>query len=81
MPWNYPKESIQHLGHGKSLKSRILHLYGEKTARDIRLLEKLRIKTFYAYKLQTPGNYPKESIQHLEHGKSLKSTIRYTFHN
>jgi hypothetical protein len=26
-----------------------------------------------AYKLETPGNYPKESIQHLEHGESLKS--------
>ena len=26
-----------------------------------------------AYKLQTPGNYPKESIQHTEHGESLKS--------
>jgi hypothetical protein len=26
-----------------------------------------------AYKLQTPGNYPKESIQHLEQGESLKS--------
>ena len=26
-----------------------------------------------AYKIQTPGNYPEESIQHLEHGKSLKS--------
>jgi len=25
------------------------------------------------YKLQTPGNYPKESIQHTEHGESLKS--------
>jgi hypothetical protein len=28
-----------------------------------------------AYKLQTPGNYPKETIQHLEHGISLKSSI------
>ena len=28
-----------------------------------------------AYKLQTPGNYPKESIQHTEHGESLKSRI------
>jgi hypothetical protein len=28
-----------------------------------------------AYKLQTPGNYPKESIQLLEHGESLKSKI------
>jgi len=26
-----------------------------------------------AYKTQTPGNYPEESIQHSEHGKSLKS--------
>ena len=28
-----------------------------------------------AYKLQTLGNYPKESIQHTEHGESLKSRI------
>ena len=28
-----------------------------------------------AYKIQTPGNYPKESIQHTEHGESLKSRI------
>ena len=26
-----------------------------------------------AYRIQTPGNYPKESIQHTEHGESLKS--------
>jgi len=26
-----------------------------------------------AYKLQTPGNYPEESIQHSEHSESLKS--------
>jgi len=26
-----------------------------------------------AYKIQTPGNYPEESIQHAEHGESLKS--------
>jgi hypothetical protein len=27
-----------------------------------------------AYKIQTPGNCPEESIQHSEHGESLKST-------
>jgi hypothetical protein len=27
------------------------------------------------YKIQTPGNYPEESIQHSEHGESLKSKI------
>jgi len=26
-----------------------------------------------AYKIQTPGNYPEESIQHSEHGENLKS--------
>jgi hypothetical protein len=26
-----------------------------------------------AYKIQTPGNYPEENIQHSEHSKSLKS--------
>jgi len=29
------------------------------------------------YKIQTPGNYPKENIQHTEHGESLKSRIAY----
>ena len=32
-----------------------------------------------AYKLQTSGNYPKESIQHTEHGESLKSRIYHRF--
>jgi len=41
---NYPEESIQHSQHGESLKSKIYHLYGEETARHIRLFEKLHIK-------------------------------------
>ena len=28
-----------------------------------------------AYKIQTPGNYPEESVQHSERGESLKSEI------
>jgi hypothetical protein len=28
-----------------------------------------------AYKIQTPGNYPEENMQHTEHGESLKSRI------
>jgi len=43
-PGNYPEESIQHSEHGESLKSRILHLYGEETARHIRLFKKLRFR-------------------------------------
>jgi len=29
-----------------------------------------------AYKIQMSGNYPEESIQHTEHGESLKSRIK-----
>jgi len=34
-----------------------------------------------AYKIQTPGSYPEESVQHSEHGKSLKSRkdVNYFF--
>jgi hypothetical protein len=32
-----------------------------------------------AYKLQMPGNYPKESIQHTEHGERLKSRSTVIF--
>jgi len=32
-----------------------------------------------AYKIQTPGNHPKESIQHSGHDESLKSRIVYVF--
>jgi len=32
-----------------------------------------------AYKIQTPENYPEESIQHTEHGESLKSRIKYGY--
>jgi hypothetical protein len=28
-----------------------------------------------AYKIQRPGNYPEENIQHSEHGESFKSRI------
>jgi hypothetical protein len=30
-----------------------------------------------AYKIQTPGNYPEESIEHSEHGESSKSRISH----
>jgi hypothetical protein len=33
-----------------------------------------------AYKIQTPGNYPEESIQHSEHDESLKSRIYMTLY-
>jgi hypothetical protein len=32
-----------------------------------------------AYKIQKPGNHPKGRIQHLKHGKILKSRTKYLF--
>ena len=43
-PGEYPEEFLSSLQHGESLKSRIIHLYGEETTAHIRLIEKLRIK-------------------------------------
>ena len=38
-------------------------------------MEQTECSEMSAYKFQTPGNYPKESIQHTEHGERLKSRI------
>ena len=34
-----------------------------------------------AIRTQTPGNYPKENILHIEHDESLKSRIQTTIFN
>ena len=39
MPGNYPKRNKLRLEHGESLKTRLIHLYGEETTRHIRLFE------------------------------------------
>ena len=41
---NYPEESIQHSEHGESLKSRILHLYGEETVMEQSVPKRRHIK-------------------------------------
>ena len=38
-------------------------------------MEQTECSEMLAYKIHTRGNYPEESIQHSEHGKSLKSRI------
>jgi hypothetical protein len=38
-------------------------------------MEQTECSETLAYKIQMPGNYPEESIQHSEHGESLKSGI------
>ena len=36
-------------------------------------MERMGCSEMSVYKIQTLGNYPEESIQHSEHGESLKS--------
>ena len=38
-------------------------------------MEQTECSETLAYKIQTPGNYPEESILRSEHGESLKSRI------
>jgi len=38
-------------------------------------MEQTECSETLAYKIQTPGNYPEENIQHTEHGESLKSRM------
>jgi len=44
----------------------IIHIYLQTK------MEQTECSETSAYKILTPGNYPKESIQHTEHGESLK---------
>jgi hypothetical protein len=39
-------------------------------------MEHIECSETSAFKTQTPGNYPKETIQHSKHGESLKSRMR-----
>jgi hypothetical protein len=39
-------------------------------------MEQTECSEMTEYKIQTPGNYPEESMQHSEQGESLKSRIK-----
>jgi hypothetical protein len=40
-------------------------------------MEQIECSETSAHKIQTPGNYPGENIQHTEHGESLKSKMHH----
>jgi len=42
-------------------------------------MEQTQCYEMLAYTIQMSGNYPEESIQHSEHGESLKSRINGIF--
>jgi hypothetical protein len=37
------------------------------------MMEQAETSETSAYKIQTPGNYPEENIEHSEHGENFKS--------
>ena len=43
------------------------------------MVEQTECSKTSTYKIQTPGNYPEESIQHSEHSESLKSRILHFY--
>jgi len=67
-----------------TFRNTLFHLYKQVGAcTHTYLLMKMEQKErseMSAYKIQTPGNHPKESIQHSGHGESLKSRKQNLFH-
>jgi hypothetical protein len=75
----------------RTFRNTLFHLYRQVCAEWISLATQLFSNLFIihlpvyedgtecsetsAYKIQAPGNYPKENIQHTEHGESLKSRV------
>jgi len=43
-------------------------------------MEQTECSKMSAYKIQMPGNYPEENIQHTEHSESFKSKIMSCIH-
>jgi hypothetical protein len=42
-------------------------------------MEQIQCSETSAYKIQTPGNYPKDNILHQQHSESLKTTYNLYF--
>ena len=57
----------------------LFHLHGQVHTYLPMKMEQTECPETSAYKIQRQGNYPEESIQHSEHGESLKLRIKYVF--
>ena len=75
---NYPASGV----YMPTFRNTLFHLHRQVDVSRISThvylpmkMEQTECSETSTYKLQTPGNYPKESIQHAEHGESLKSRI------
>ena len=59
-------------------RNTLVHLHRRAPTYSPMKMEQTECSETSAYKIQTPENYPEESIQHSEHGECLKSR-RYTY--
>jgi len=65
----FSSQTFSHINTPTFSNPVILHTYPPMK------MEQIECSEMTAYKIQTQGNYPEESIQHSEHGESLKSRI------
>ena len=56
-------------------RNTLSHLHRRIDMKNPMKMEQTECSETLAYKIQTLENYPEESIQHSEHGESLKSRI------
>jgi len=63
----FSSQTFSHINTPTFLNTVILYTYPPMK------MEQTECSETSAYKIQTLGNYPEESIQHSEHGESLKS--------
>jgi hypothetical protein len=63
------------------INKNFVHQVGDQTKVILRcpVNQQSRCSETLQYKIQMPGNYPEESIQHSKHSKTLKSRIKCFF--
>jgi len=58
----------------QTFRNTLFHLHRQVGTYLPMKMEETECSETSAYKIQTPENYPEESIQHSKHGESLKLT-------
>ena len=70
----FSNQTFSHINTPTFSNPVILHTYPPMK------MDQTKCSKMSAYKIQTSGNYPEESIQHSEHSESLKSRIQIFIH-
>jgi len=62
-----------------TFRNTLFHLHRQVDTYLPMKMEQTKCSETSAYKIQAPGHYPEENIQHTEHGESLESKILFFF--